>query len=111
MSSPLLSLTSFLSGSETLAMTAITKYSKGSPVYYMIIGMLIYGIIIPITVLKTLSFAGIGTVNFLWNIITTVSMIIIGHYYFGDRMTHLHITSLLLGIASMIVLYISEKST
>lgn len=106
----LLSLTGLLAGSETIAMTSITKFSKNKNFLYMLLALLIYGIIIPFIVLKTLTFAGIGTVNFMWNIITTVSMIIIGHFYFGDRMSNLHLISLLLGIASITILYIAERT-
>lgn len=106
----LLSLTGLLAGSETIAMTSITKFSKNKNFLYMLLALLIYGIIIPFIVLKTLTFAGIGTVNFIWNIITTVSMIIIGHFYFGDRMSNLHLISLLLGIASITILYIAERT-
>jgi multidrug transporter EmrE-like cation transporter len=106
----LLPLTGLLAGSETIAMTAITKYSKNKNILFMLVGLAIYGIIIPFIVLKTLTFAGIGIVNFMWNIITTVSMIIIGHFYFGDKMSNLHLISLMLGIASITVLYVAEKS-
>ena len=109
MVSMLLPLTGILAGSETIAMTAITKYSKGHNKLFMILGLFIYGLVIPFVVFKTLTFAGIGTVNFMWNIITTVSMIIIGHFYFGDKMSNLHLISLLLGIASITVLYIAEQ--
>ena len=106
----LLSLTGLLAGSETIAMTSITKFSKNKQFSYMLLALLIYGIIIPFIVLKTLTFAGIGTVNFMWNIITTVSMILIGHFYFGDRISNLHLISLMLGIASITILYIAERS-
>ena len=106
----LLPLTGLLAGSETIAMTAITKYSKTNNKLFMLFGFLIYGFIIPFVVLKTLTYSGIGTVNFMWNIITTVSMIIIGHFYFGDKMSNLHLISLMLGIASITVLYIAERS-
>lgn len=105
----LLPLTGLLAGSETIAMTSITKYSKNGNKLFMLLAFIIYGFIIPFSVLKTLTFAGIGTVNFMWNIITTVSMIIIGHFYFGDKMSNLHLISLMLGIASITILYIAER--
>ena len=104
----LLGLTTILAGSETVAMTALTTYTKTSNSLYMAVGALIYGLVIPFTMAKSVTFAGIGTVNFLWNIITTVSMIVIGYFWFGDKMTHLHIISLLLGLGSLTVLYLAE---
>lgn len=104
----LLGLTTILAGSETVAMTALTQYAKSSNPVYMAIGALIYGIVIPFTMTNSVNFAGIGTVNFMWNIITTITMIVIGHYWFGDKMSHLHIISLLLGLGSLTVLYLAE---
>ena len=95
--------------SETLAMTALTKYSKSYKIYYLLTGIALYGIVIPYMILSSLHFSGIGTVNFLWNIITTVCMIIIGYYLFNEKVNHLHLISLLLGVASIILLYFAEK--
>jgi multidrug transporter EmrE-like cation transporter len=101
--------TSLLAGFEIIAMTALTLYSKLYNPYYLIIGVLIYGAVIPFLIVKSVNFDGIGTVNFLWNIITTVSMIVIGYYIFGDKVNHLHYISFLLGIAAIIVLYYANK--
>ncbi len=106
--STLLGLTTILAGSETLAMSALTQYAKSQNLVYMAVGALIYGLVIPFTITQSVTFAGIGTVNFMWNIITTVSMIVIGHFWFGDKISHLHIISLLLGIGSLTVLYLAE---
>jgi multidrug transporter EmrE-like cation transporter len=101
--------TTLLAGSETIAMTALTSYAKYYNPYYLVIGILIYGAVIPYLVIKSLKFEGIGTVNFLWNIITTVAMIIIGYYVFGDKVSHLHYISFFLGVASIVVLYMASK--
>jgi multidrug transporter EmrE-like cation transporter len=103
--SKLLLYTFVLASSETIAMTVLTKYSKTSNYFYLIMGIVIYGIIIPYMVLSSLKFSGIGTVNFLWNIITTVSMIFIAYYLFNEKLNHLHLISLLLGISSIFILY------
>lgn len=107
--SQLIVYTMGLALSESLAMTAITKYYKSDKIYYLIAGIALYGIVIPYMIISSLNFSGIGTVNFLWNIISTVCMIIIGYYLFNEKVSHLHLISLLLGIASIILLYIAEK--
>ncbi len=104
----LLSLASLLAGTETIAMTAITKYSRNKNIIYMAVAILLYGLVIPLSVYYSLSYSSIGTVNFTWNIITTVSMIVIGKLLFNDNVTHLHLISLLMGISSMVILYIAE---
>ena len=90
-------------------MTSLTEYSKNKNILYLLLGIFIYGIIIPFLIIFSLKFEGIGTVNFLWNIITTVSMIMIGHYVFGDTMNYLHMISAFLGISAMIVLFMANK--
>ena len=104
--------TSLLAGFETISMTALTKYSKNKDknMAYLLLGVFIYGVIIPFLIIISLKFHGIGTVNFLWNIITTISMIVIGYYAFGDAVSHLHLISLFLGISAIIVLMIAERS-
>lgn len=102
-------LTSILAGSETFAMTMLTKYAKDGKPLFLLTSVLLYGLIIPFFILKSLNFDGIGTVNLMWNIITTVSMIIVGYYFFGEKITHMHLLSLLLGISSVVLLFMAEK--
>ena len=109
MSSSILLYTGLLAGVETISMTALTQYVKSKNKWYLLLGMFIYALIIPFLVIISLNFEGIGTVNFLWNIITTVSMIVIGYYVFGDSVNHLHLISLLLGISAIVVLMMADK--
>ncbi len=101
-------LTLLLAGFEIIAMTLLQKEQLQSNKSYLIIAMAIYGLIIPIIILKTLNYNGIGTVNLMWNILTTVSMVIIGYYYFNEKINHLHVLSLMFGIASIILLYVAS---
>jgi multidrug transporter EmrE-like cation transporter len=100
--------TALLAGCETISMTALTRYSKSKNILHLLIGMFIYGLIIPFLIIMSVKFEGIGTVNFLWNIITTVAMIVIGYYIFGDKLNHLHLISLLLGISAITVLMLAN---
>jgi multidrug transporter EmrE-like cation transporter len=106
--SQLVAYTIALALGETIAMTALTKYSKSYNINYLIAGIALYGILIPYMIISSLNFSGIGTVNLLWNIITTVSMIVIGYYLFNEKVNHLHIVSLLLGIGSIVILYFAD---
>jgi multidrug transporter EmrE-like cation transporter len=107
--SSLFLFTTLLAGTETIAMTALTAYSKHYNPFYLLIGILIYGAVIPYLIINSLKFDGIGTVNFLWNIITTVAMIVIGYYIFKEKVNQLHYISFFLGIAAIIVLYLADK--
>jgi len=104
----LLSMSGLLAGTEIIAMTLITICSRKKNLLYMTIAILLYGMVIPFLVYYSLSYSSIGTVNFTWNIITTISMIIIGKLLFNDIITRLHLVSFLMGITSMAILYIAE---
>lgn len=95
--------------SETVAMTFITKYSKTYNFAYIIAACILYGLLVPYIILISLNYNGIGTVNLLWNIITTVSMIFIGYYLFNEKINNLHFISLFLGVSSIVVLYLAEE--
>jgi len=104
----ILLITAVLAGIETISLTALTTYSKNKDVLYLLLSVFIFAIINPVLLLMALRFEGIGTVNFLWNICTTVSMFMIGHYVFGDTINYLHILSAFLGISAIIVLFIAN---
>ena len=101
--------TGLLGGIETIAMTALTRYSKDNNILLLLLSIFIFAIINPFLLIMSLQFEGIGTVNFLWNIFTTISMFMIGHYVFGDTINYLHIISAFLGISAMIVLFMANK--
>lgn len=105
----LLALAFAVSVIETAGLTLITSYSKTHFLPTMVGAMSIYGLAVPMFIYKTLNYAGIGTVNFMWNIMTTVSMIIIGTIVFGEKIDRLHMMSMVLGIASISLLYFAER--
>ena len=94
---------------ESLGLTLITKHHVKNNIYYFIMGCLIYGIVIPFLILKCLEYEGIGTVNLLWNIMSTITMISIGYIIFKEKVNNLHIVSLFLGILSITLLYFANK--
>jgi len=99
-----------IAGFESVAMTYITQYSKTFNVLHIVIGCLIYGLLIPFFLVKGLAFSGIGTANLMWNIVSTVVMIMIGYYLFGEKVNHLHLLSLMFGIGAIVLLYFAEKN-
>lgn len=94
---------------ESCGLTLITKHSVKGHIYYYILGCLIYGLIVPFFILKSLEYEGVGTVNLLWNIMSTVTMIAIGYIIFKEKVNNLHLISLLLGLSSIVLLYFANK--
>jgi len=98
----------FLATIECLAMTSLTYYSKGHQLPLLLVAIVIYGACIPFLVVSGLSYAGIGTVNLLWNIISTVTMIALGYYLFNEKINHLHLLSLAFGVSAIVLLYFAQ---
>jgi len=101
-------LTSILAGSQVIAMTALTKYSLNLNIKYLIIGMISYGIVTPYLIINSLRFKGIGTIDSMVNVITTISMVVIGYFIFNNKVNKLHIFSIFLATAAIISLYYAD---
>jgi drug/metabolite transporter (DMT)-like permease len=99
---------------DVFALTGITsfkKYEKDEHRYkYLIISCILYGIFVPLTLIKLLEYENIGTLNFIWNIFSTIIMISIGYYYFNEKIDKLKILAFMLGLTSLILLYISNNN-
>jgi hypothetical protein len=104
----LVSMAALLAGTEIVAMTSITQYYRHKNTAFIVIAVIIYGLIVPFLTYSSLFYSAIGTVNLMWNLMTTVSMIVIGRFMFNDTLTRLHIISLLMGLASMSILFVAE---
>lgn len=102
--------TVILATTEIIAMTLVTNYTKHGNKIHFILSCLLYSIL-PFMIVYALKFQGIGTVNFMWNIISTISMIVIGYYIFNDSVTNLHYISFMLGFSAIAVLYYAERTT
>ena len=44
---------------------------------------------------KALEWEGVGMVNFVWNVFSTVFMFLIGYYYFEEKLTYLKLVGIL----------------
>lgn len=70
---------------------------------YLLLYLMLY-MIIPFFLIKTLKYEGIGVVNMLWNIISTIVVILIGYYVFSERINHLQYLGIGLGFLSIILI-------
>ncbi len=93
---------------DTIALASITKYSKNYQIIYFIIAFILYGIVVPYCLSIALQYSGIGTINFIGNIFSTVLLILIGYFFFGENMNKLKALAFITGTLSLILLYISE---
>ncbi len=96
---------------EIVALTFLTRYATMTTHYLDLVpAVLIYALVVPYVLLHLVEAVGMGFANFIWNICTTILAIIVGYYYFNEKIDKLHIISLFLGILSLILLAIAHYS-
>lgn len=93
---------------ESVGMSCLTYSFKNNNTIYYIIGSLIYGLIIPYCIKRALSFQNISTINFIWNILTTVTMIVIGYLVFSEKLNFKKILAFIVGLLSIFLLYTGD---
>jgi multidrug transporter EmrE-like cation transporter len=94
---------------EAVGQTLITKNSIEPNKIYYIIGSVIYGIFIPFMLSKSLEYEGMATINLLWNILSIITMTMIGYIIFKETINHLHLISILLLLCSIVLLYFANS--
>lgn len=95
-----------LSAVENGALYSLQRYAKTHEALFYVIGALIYGLAIPLLLVKTLRYGGIGSVNFLWNVVSTFSGFAIGILLFGERINNLQLMGVfvaLLGVGMVLL--------
>jgi len=93
---------------ESCAMTSITYYSRGNHIIYFIIGCILYGIAVPYLILQAIKYDSVGTMNFLWNIFSTIIMVVVSYYLFNDNINYMKFFGFIIGLFSIILIYYSE---
>jgi multidrug transporter EmrE-like cation transporter len=93
---------------ESIGMTLLTYYSKNKNIYLLILSCLIFGGVVPYLILKSLEYDNISTVNYIWNILSTVIMIAVGYILFEEKLNYIKILSFATGILSIFLLYLAE---
>ena len=92
---------------EALALYSLQRYAKRpSDKKWMAIAMVVYGVGVTYLLYKCLSFKGVGLVNFLWNVFSTISGFMIGILLFSEKVNNMQwmgVTLSLLGLALIIL--------
>ena len=57
-------------------------------------GAIYAGAVVPL-LSKALEWEGVGIVNFVWNVFSTVFMFLIGYYFFEEKLTYLKLVGIL----------------
>ena len=94
---------------EAYALYSIQHFQKTKIYKYIIICCIIYGIFIPYFIYQLLESQGIGIVNFLWNIFSTISGLLIGVYLFKEKVQNIQWIGVLLGILAFFLIIFGRK--
>ncbi len=92
-----------------VAFVGLTSIAEAFGLYFLRLGgnlnllkaMGIYGLIVPPLLSKSLLYEGIGIVNFVWNIFSTLIGFAIGIYMFNEKIHNLQIIGVLLSLAGI----------
>lgn len=95
---------------EACAMSLLKKYSIEKNIYYFLPVFILYGIMAPLLIIKNLEYEGIATLNILWNIMSTLVVLLIGLIIFKEKVSHLHLTSLLFSVLAIVSFYYASIS-
>ena len=94
---------------DSFALTGITYYKTHKHLLYILGPIVLYGLLTPYLLIKILDYEQIGTINFIWNVASTIIMIIVSYYLFNEKINRLKLISFIMGITSLVLLYMSEN--
>lgn len=65
------------------------------------------GFVIPL-LSKALEWQGIGMVNFIWNLFSTIFMFVIGYFFFDEKLTYLKLVGVVCSLFGLGILLLVE---
>lgn len=96
---------------ETTAQFHIKKSQEHDSYFLLLLGYLFYiGVVLSLR--KSYEYQGMGLTNFAWSIVSIVSMMVVGHLYFGEEIDKYDIIGISLSIIGLyfIFLYGHQKN-
>lgn len=103
-------IVSLVSIIEAVSLTLLRIEDKNSVVFRLIIASSIYAFAVVPLLFKTLEYQGIGMVNFLWNILSTILMFGIGIFIFKEKVESLQVIGLLISFLGIGLILLSEQT-
>ena len=90
-----------LSSVEAVALTLLRIENPKTLLYRGFAASTIYGALVVPLLIKTLQYEGIGIVNFIWNVFSTIIMFTIGVYIFKEKIESLQLIGVVLSLAGL----------
>ena len=90
-----------LSGIEAIGLTLLRMEDPKTLLYRGIAASAIYGFAVVPLLIKNLEYEGIGLVNFIWNVFSTIIMFLIGIYVFGEKIAGVQLIGIVVSLAGL----------
>ena len=93
-----------LSAFEFAALYSIkrAKEDEANRTAFLVLAALLYGAVVPYSLYRSLEYLDIGSVNFAWNVWSTIGAYLIGIYLFHDaKLTVTKAFGVILGLAGL----------
>ena len=94
---------------EAIALYCLQKAHKTQNKSWLYTSMVIYGLIVATLLHKMLHYQGIGMVNFLWNIFSTISGFMIGVLLFSEKVNGVQCMGVALGFVGFAMIVLGDK--
>lgn len=100
-----------LTAVENVGMYSIKRSQTNGEWLFYILASLIYGILVPFFFMRSLQYEGLGTVNFFWNVASTLSAFAIGAFFFKEKVTSWKMMGVTLSLLGLGMILMSDKDT
>jgi multidrug transporter EmrE-like cation transporter len=98
-----------LSGIEAIGLTLLRMEGSRTLLYRAAAASAIYALAVVPLLIKALEYDGIGMVNFLWNVFSTIVMFIIGIYVFDEKVANLQLIGVILSLGGLALILMADK--
>jgi multidrug transporter EmrE-like cation transporter len=103
--------TSVMAGIDIVSLSLVKQYSLGKTTFIiMIIAIVIYALQ-PILFLYALQFEGMAVVNLLWNLLSSVTVSLVGIWYFKEKLTPAKTVGAILSVIAIFLLSFDNATT
>ncbi len=92
---------------ESVGQYHIKKSKINNSMIFLIIGFLSYGVVC-ILLKKCYDFNGMGITNFVWSVLSIVSVLMIGVLAFNEKITKTDIIGIFLSIIGLYLIFVFE---
>lgn len=90
---------------ESIAQYHIKKSKAKHGMLFLAIGILSYSIVC-LLLKKCYDFDGMGMTNFVWSVLSIVSMLTVGHIMFGEQLKLIDVIGIILSIAGLYLIFV-----